>query len=68
MSVVLDTIRERDIQWVRFVWTDNAGLIRAKAAHTSALEPYLERAGVGIAAGLAGHPGHRRRGGARGRA
>jgi glutamine synthetase len=49
-STVHDTIREQNIEWIRFVWTDNAGLIRAKAVHTSALEPYLERSGVGIAA------------------
>lgn len=43
-------IRSRGIRYVRFIWCDNAGLIRAKAVHTAFLEDYLEGAGVGIAA------------------
>lgn len=43
-------IRSHGIRYVRFLWCDNAGLIRAKAVHTAFLEDYLEGAGVGIAA------------------
>ncbi|GIW09802.1 MAG: glutamine synthetase [Dehalococcoidia bacterium] len=35
---------------MRFLWTDNAGLIRAKAVHTVFLERYLEGETVGITA------------------
>jgi glutamine synthetase len=52
MSDVLDTIREQGLRWVRYVWTDNAGLIRGKAVHAGNLEPYLERAGVGVPAAI----------------
>lgn len=49
-SEVLATIRTHQIRYVRFIWCDNAGLVRAKAVHTAFLEDYLEGAGVGIAA------------------
>lgn len=43
-------IRTHSLRYVRFVWCDNAGLIRAKAVHVASLEDYLQGAGVGIAA------------------
>ncbi|HXF69044.1 MAG TPA: glutamine synthetase family protein [Thermoflexus sp.] len=43
-------IRHHGIRYVRFLWCDNAGVIRAKAVHATFLEDYLEGAGVGIAA------------------
>jgi glutamine synthetase len=49
-SEVLAVVRTHQIRYVRFIWCDNAGLIRAKAVHTAFLEDYLEGAGVGIAA------------------
>ena len=43
-------IESNDIQFVRYVWCDNAGLTRTKAIHTRYLAPYLKGLGVGIAA------------------
>ena len=48
LSTVLSTIRARDIRYVRFIWCDNAGVIRAKAVHTAFIASYLEGNGVGI--------------------
>jgi glutamine synthetase len=50
VNTVLSTIQTQGIRWVRFVWSDNAGLIRAKAVHTAFLDDYLKEDGVGIAA------------------
>jgi glutamine synthetase len=36
-SSLLGAIEERGLRYTRFVWTDNAGLIRAKAVHRSLL-------------------------------
>lgn len=47
---VLAGIETHDIQWVRFIWCDNANLIRAKAVHTGFLDDFLAGDGVGIAA------------------
>ncbi|MCX6024044.1 MAG: glutamine synthetase, partial [Chloroflexi bacterium] len=47
---ILSAIQAHNIRYVRFVMTDNAGLIRAKALHTSALGPQLDSARVGITA------------------
>ena len=47
LTSVLATVRERGIRYVRFTWTDNAGLIRAKAVHTAFLNEYLQ-GGVGV--------------------
>ncbi len=49
-NAVLSTIRAQGIRYVRFIWCDNAGLIRAKAVHTALLDDYLKGDGVGIAA------------------
>lgn len=38
------------IRFVRFMWCDNANVIRAKAVHTAALGDYADGAGVGMAA------------------
>ncbi len=43
-------LKARNIQFVRFIWCDNAGVTRAKAVHVRFLEPYLHGTGVGIAA------------------
>ncbi|MFQ5858878.1 MAG: amidohydrolase family protein [Anaerolineae bacterium] len=50
LNAVLSTIQTQGIRWVRFIWSDNAGLIRAKAVHTAFLDDYLKGDGVGIAA------------------
>ncbi|RME81322.1 MAG: glutamine synthetase [Caldilineae bacterium] len=50
LNAVVATIQTQGIRWVRFIWTDNAGLIRAKAVHTAFLDDYLKGDGVGIAA------------------
>jgi len=47
-NAVLSTLRSREIRYVRFTWTDNAGLIRAKAVHTAVLGDFLGGARVGI--------------------
>jgi glutamine synthetase len=46
---VLASIETHDIEWVRFIWCDNANLIRAKAVHTGFLDDFLAGDGVGIA-------------------
>lgn len=50
MNSVVASIETYDIRYVRFIWCDNANLIRAKAVHTSFLDSFLEGDGVGIAA------------------
>lgn len=50
VSTILPTIQTYGIRYVRFIWCDNAGLIRAKAVHTALLDGYLKGDGVGIAA------------------
>ena len=50
LNAVLSAIQTQDIRYVRFIWCDNAGLIRAKAVHTSFLDSFLAGDGVGIAA------------------
>ncbi|GIW06396.1 MAG: glutamine synthetase [Dehalococcoidia bacterium] len=47
---ILSTVRTEGVRFVRFVWTDNAGLIRAKAVHTVFLDRYLAGERVGITA------------------
>ncbi|KKP67142.1 MAG: hypothetical protein UR68_C0013G0012 [Candidatus Roizmanbacteria bacterium GW2011_GWA2_35_19] len=32
---ILQEIKSKNIQFVRFIWCDNAGVIRAKAVHTN---------------------------------
>lgn len=46
---VLEEIEKKNIQFVRFMWCDNAGIIRAKAVHVKYLTDYLAGTGVGIA-------------------
>lgn len=48
LSEVLRQIKSQNIQFVRFIWCDNAGIIRCKAVSTRYLESYIN--GVGIAA------------------
>ncbi len=43
-------IKSQNIQYIRFVWCDNAGLTRAKAVHARFISDFLEGSGVGIAA------------------
>lgn len=45
---VLVEIKKNNIQFIRFLWCDNAGIIRAKAIHVKFLSDYLNN-GVGIA-------------------
>src|SRR5436190_2168401 len=47
-SAILMDLRSQDIRYVRFTWTDNAGLIRAKAVHTPVVGEYLNGARVGV--------------------
>lgn len=56
VNTVLATIQTQGIRWVRFIWSDNAGLIRAKAVHTAFLDDFLKGDGVGIAAAQQGLP------------
>ena len=49
-SEILDIIHQRNIRFVRFIWCDNANVIRAKAVRTMFIESYLSGEGVGIAA------------------
>jgi glutamine synthetase len=37
-----------EVRYVRFTWTDNAGLIRAKGVHVAVLDDYLAGARVGV--------------------
>lgn len=50
LNAVLSAVQTHDIRYVRFIWCDNAGLIRAKAVRTTFLGAYLKGDGVGIAA------------------
>ena len=47
-STVLSTARSLGIRFVRFTWSDNAGLIRAKAVHLAFLADFLEGNRVGV--------------------
>ncbi|MDW8352381.1 MAG: glutamine synthetase family protein [Anaerolineae bacterium] len=47
---ILNLIQERDVRFVRFIWCDNANVIRAKAVRTTFIRDYLDGEGVGIAA------------------
>ncbi|MCS7060212.1 MAG: glutamine synthetase family protein [Anaerolineae bacterium] len=47
---ILKLIQERDVRFVRFIWCDNANVIRAKAVRATFIRDYLEGEGVGIAA------------------
>jgi glutamine synthetase len=47
-STVLSAVRSQGIRYVRFTWSDNAGLIRAKAVHTAFLADFLEGNRVGV--------------------
>jgi glutamine synthetase len=48
-------LKETGVKFVRFVWCDNANVIRGKAVHTEMLSHYFEH-GVGISAGQQGVP------------
>ncbi len=48
LSSVLSTVRNQGIRYVRFTWSDNAGLIRAKAVHAAFLADFLAENRVGI--------------------
>lgn len=45
---VLSTVQAYGIRFIRYMWCDNAGVIRAKAIHTAFLDDYLDGRGVGI--------------------
>src|SRR2546430_3092569 len=47
-SSVLSMVRDQGIRYVRFTWSDNAGLIRAKAVHAAFLADYLAANRVGV--------------------
>ena len=46
---ILEEIERKNIQFIRFMWCDNAGVIRAKAVHVKYILDYLVGTGVGIA-------------------
>ncbi len=50
VQTIRTLIQTHQVRFVRFIWCDNANVIRAKAVRTTMLEPYLEGNGVGIAA------------------
>src|SRR3990167_9840670 len=41
-------LKKQNIRFIRYIWTDNAGLIRSKAVHVRFIQDYLQ-SGVGIA-------------------
>lgn len=47
---LLQQLRAQNVRFVRFIWCDNANVIRAKAVHVAFIEAYLAGEGVGIAA------------------
>ena len=47
---ILTVIQQHRIRFVRFIWCDNANVIRAKAVRTTFIQDYLDGDGVGIAA------------------
>ncbi|MBM2810600.1 MAG: Glutamate--ammonia ligase [Chloroflexi bacterium] len=47
-AAIASSIHDLAIRFVRFVWTDNAGLIRAKAVHAPSIGEYVDGGGVGI--------------------
>ncbi|PJF46641.1 MAG: glutamine synthetase [Chloroflexi bacterium] len=47
---ILTRIQAHNVRFVRFIWCDNANVIRAKAVRTTFIESYLHGEGVGIAA------------------
>ncbi|MFN8532545.1 MAG: glutamine synthetase family protein [Dehalococcoidia bacterium] len=53
---ILSTVRTDGVRFVRFIWTDNAGLIRAKAVYSIFLGRYLEGESVGITAAAPAMP------------
>src|SRR5436190_1578040 len=44
---VLSKLRQTDVQLVRFLYCDNAGVIRGKASHTDGLESRMT-SGIGL--------------------
>ncbi len=48
-SEILYIIKQRGLRFVRFIWCDNANVIRAKAVRTTFIESYFGDEGVGIA-------------------
>lgn len=47
---ILSLIRQHQVRFVRFLWCDNANVIRAKAVRASFIQDYLNGEGVSIAA------------------
>ena len=47
MADVLSKLRTTDVQLVRFLYCDNAGVIRGKASHTDGLEGRMH-GGIGL--------------------
>src|ERR1700694_3715419 len=47
---ILAAARNQGVRFTRVTWTDNAGLIRAKAVHTAFLANFLGDSRVGITA------------------
>jgi len=46
---ILSQIKKNNIQFIRFVWCDNAGITRTKAVHVRYVSDYFNDVGVGIA-------------------
>jgi glutamine synthetase len=53
---ILATLHNRGVKFVRFTFTDNAGLIRAKAVHIGVLPEFLDGARVGLTPASQGLP------------
>jgi len=49
-ETVRAALRTSGTRFVRYIWCDNANVIRAKAVHTPHMDDYLNGQGVGIAA------------------
>ena len=47
---ILTLVQQHNVRFVRFIWCDNANVIRAKAVRTTFIQDYLDGEGVGIAA------------------
>ncbi len=50
VQTIQTAIQNQQVRFVRFIWCDNANVIRAKAVRTTMLDPFLAGNGVGIAA------------------
>ena len=54
-KAVKNILKDADVKFLRFLWCDNANVIRAKAAHINYLSEYMEN-GFGISVAQMGLP------------